>query len=55
VVRVDNISATSITNANVAEQRKTLYQQNKQTAAYNTPVKALRNAATINDKRAEVF
>jgi len=55
VIRVDNITATSIANANVAEQRKMLYQQGKQTAMYNTPVKALRNAATIKDKRAEVF
>ena len=55
VVRVDSITATAIANANVAEQRKAMYQQGKQTAMYNTPVTALRNAATIKDKRADRF
>jgi peptidyl-prolyl cis-trans isomerase D len=55
VVRVDSITATAIANANVAEQRKTMYQQSKQTAMYNPPVNALRLSATIKDKRADRF
>ena len=59
VVRVENISSTSLTEGTVAEQRKGLYQQTKQYAenpqspAY--PVNALKNAATIKDNRADKF
>lgn len=53
VVRVDNVSATAVANGNVAEQRKAMYQQAKQTGA--NPLGALRNAATIKDKRADRF
>ena len=59
VIRVDNISATAITEGTVADQRKGLYQQTKQNAenpqspAY--PINALKNAATIKDNRADKF
>ncbi len=53
VLRVDTVSATAISDANVSTQRKTMYQQAKQNSMYNNPViTALKNAATISDKRA---
>jgi peptidyl-prolyl cis-trans isomerase D len=59
VIRVDNVTATAVANANVAEQRKAMYQQMKQfvenprSGAY--PVNILRKNATIKDKRAAHF
>jgi len=55
IVRVDNVSATPVADANVAEQRKSRYQQAKQQAAYSSPIQALREAATIKDRRREFF
>ena len=55
VVRVDNITATAVGNANVAEQRNTMYQQAKQMALYNPPVNSLRSSATIKDRRADRY
>ncbi|HSU28712.1 MAG TPA: peptidylprolyl isomerase [Chitinophagaceae bacterium] len=55
VIRVENVNATAVANANVAEQRKQLYQQGKQTAMYSSPVNALKNAASIKDNRASRF
>lgn len=55
VVRVDNVSATPVTDGNVAEQRKSLYMQAKQAAANNSPLEALRKSATIKDYRAEKY
>ena len=59
VVRVENISSTSLTEGTVAEQRKGLYQQTKQYAenpqSPGYPVNALKNAATIKDNRADKF
>jgi peptidyl-prolyl cis-trans isomerase D len=55
IVRVDNITATAIGNANVADQRKTMYQQAKQMALYNPPVNSLRLSATIKDQRADRY
>jgi peptidyl-prolyl cis-trans isomerase D len=56
VVRVDDVTATAVANANVAEQRKALYQQAKQQAMYSQSavLTALRNAAKISDKRASI-
>jgi len=53
VVRVDNVSATAVANANVAEQRKTKYQEAKMRGAY--PQMALSEAATIKDNRSEIY
>jgi peptidyl-prolyl cis-trans isomerase D len=56
VIRVDNVTATAVANANVAEQRSRMYQQMKQyvenprSPAY--PANALKKAATITDRRA---
>lgn len=48
VVRVDSVSATAVTVGDVASQRKAKEQQAKQSL---NPQAALRNAATIKDKR----
>jgi peptidyl-prolyl cis-trans isomerase D len=53
VVRVESVSATPVTEGNVADQRKALYEQAKQSGA--NPINALRNAATIKDKRADRY
>ena len=55
VVRVDNVMATALGDANVAEQRKAKYQQGKQQAMYRTPIEALKKVATIKDNRSEFF
>jgi peptidyl-prolyl cis-trans isomerase D len=55
IVRVDNVTATSVADANVAEQRKSRYQQAKQQAAYRSPIQSLRESATIKDRRREFF
>jgi len=55
VVRVDSVGTTPVANGDIAEQRKALYQQAKQFVSNQQspsfPVNALRNAATIKDKR----
>lgn len=52
VVRVENVSATPV-EGNVAEQRKALIQQAKQSGS--NPLGALKEAATIKDKRADKY
>ncbi|MET0636339.1 MAG: SurA N-terminal domain-containing protein [Chitinophagaceae bacterium] len=53
VIRVDNVSATSIGDANVAEQRRSRYEQQKLRGAY--PQEALMEAATIKDNRGKIY
>jgi peptidyl-prolyl cis-trans isomerase D len=53
VIRVDNISATSAATGSVADQRKAMYQQAKQSG--NNLIEALKKAATIKDKRADTY
>jgi peptidyl-prolyl cis-trans isomerase D len=55
VVRVDDVTTTAVADANVAEQRKTKYQNGKQQATYRSPLDVLRNAATIKDRRINFF
>ncbi len=59
VIRVDAISATSMIEGNVADQRKSMSQQAKQTVTNPqspaNPINYLKKAATIRDKRAEIF
>jgi peptidyl-prolyl cis-trans isomerase D len=62
VIRVDNVSATPVIDANVAEQRKMqqqqarMMQQQMQMQGRGDPViNALREAATIKDNRSKVF
>jgi peptidyl-prolyl cis-trans isomerase D len=53
VVRVNDVTATSVANANVADLRKAKYQQAKQQAG--SPIQALRQTATIKDRRVNFF
>lgn len=55
VVRVDNVSTTSVADANVAEQRKQKYQQAKMQSMYQSPLQVLRESARIKDYRADFF
>ncbi len=59
VVRVENVSVTPLTNANVADIRKQFYAQSKQfienPQGPGYPAAALKNAATIKDNRADKF
>ena len=53
VIRVDNVSATAVGDANVADQRKARYEQQKMRGAY--PQQALMEAASIKDNRGKVY
>lgn len=53
VVRVDEVTTTPFTAGSVEEQRKAMAQQKQQ--MLGNPLGALRNAATIKDKRADRF
>lgn len=53
VARVDNVTATPVMGASVAEERKTRYEQAKMRGVY--PQQALMEAATIKDNRSKVY
>lgn len=53
VLRVDDITATANTDSNVAEQRKSMYQQAKMRGSY--PTMALREAATIKNNLSKIY
>lgn len=59
VERVDDLTTTSVANANVADERKNAYEQRKQTAqnpqAPSYPANILKKVATIKDNRADRF
>jgi peptidyl-prolyl cis-trans isomerase D len=55
VMRPENISATSVAGANVADERKIRYQQGKQNSLSNPAIQKLRDAATIKDRRIRFF
>jgi peptidyl-prolyl cis-trans isomerase D len=55
VIRVDNVMATAVAEANVADQRKVKYQQGKQQAMGQSPIQVLRETATIKDRRIRFF
>jgi peptidyl-prolyl cis-trans isomerase D len=54
VMRLENISATSVASANVTDERKSRYQQGKQRNS-NSAIQTLRDAATIRDRRIKFF
>lgn len=54
VIRVESVAATPVESANVAEQRKTMYQNTKQASMYRF-AQVLREAASIKDNRAKHF
>ncbi len=53
VLRVENVTATSAASGSVADQRKAKYEQGKQSTNY--PIDALKKAATIKDKRSDIY
>lgn len=58
VIRVDNVSATSAAAGSVEDQRKQMLQQAKQSGGNQTEsmlLEALKKAATIKDKRADIY
>lgn len=59
VIRVDSVSATPVTAGDIADQRKNMYQQAKQYYSNpqgpGYPVNALKQAATIKDKRSNRY
>ena len=52
VVRVDNVTATAVTEGSVADQRKILADQRRNTA---NPIGALKKEANIKDNRARIY
>ncbi len=52
-IRVENVSATSAASGSVEDQRKEKYQQAKQSG--NNLIEALKKAATIKDKRTDIY
>jgi peptidyl-prolyl cis-trans isomerase D len=56
VIRVDDVTATAVLEANVTEMRKSKYQAEKGMAMYRSnPIQILRESATIKDKRIDFF
>ena len=55
VVRVNNVSATPLADANVVEQRKAEIGRLKQQNMYFSPIATLKEAASITDNRAKHF
>lgn len=53
VVKVNNVTATAVADANVAEQRKSQYQQAKMRGGY--PQQVLMEAAEIKDNRSKIY
>ncbi|HMK24483.1 MAG TPA: peptidylprolyl isomerase [Chitinophagaceae bacterium] len=52
-IRVEAVTATSAATGSVADQRKKMYDDSKQTG--NNLIEALKKAASIKDKRAETY
>jgi peptidyl-prolyl cis-trans isomerase D len=55
VVRVDDVTTTSVDLAGIVEQRKMLEMQARQAMQYRSPLMALRKAAEIKDNRAKFY
>ncbi|MFI5133172.1 MAG: SurA N-terminal domain-containing protein [Chitinophagales bacterium] len=56
VIRIDNVTATAVDNANVPMLRKTMYQSAQQTARFSSdPLTVLKAAATIKDNRPKFY
>lgn len=53
VVRVNNVTATAVADANVAEQRKSRYQEAKMRGGF--PQQVLLEAAEIKDNRSKIY
>jgi peptidyl-prolyl cis-trans isomerase D len=55
VVRVNNIAAAPIGNANVDEQRRMMVMQARQAMMYRSPIEALKQDADVKDNRAKFY
>jgi len=57
VVRVNNVTATAVADANVAEQRKSKYQQAKMMGTYaaQQSLQVLTKAANVKDNRSNIY
>jgi peptidyl-prolyl cis-trans isomerase D len=55
ILQVKNTGSVPVADANVAEKRKQLIQGAKAQAQYKSPIQALRERATVKDKRSEVY
>lgn len=57
VVRVNNVTATAVADANVTEQRKAKYQQAKMMGSYaaQQAIQVLQEAADIKDNRSTIY
>jgi peptidyl-prolyl cis-trans isomerase D len=56
ILQVQNTGTVPVADANVAEKRKQLIQQAKMALQYTrSPIQALREAATIKDKRSDIY
>ncbi len=53
IVKVNNVTATAVADANVAEQRKAQYQQAKMRGGF--PQQVLMDAADIKDNRSKIY
>jgi hypothetical protein len=53
IVRVNNVTATAVANANVAEQRKAKYEEAKARGGY--PQQVLIEAADVKDNRSKIY
>ena len=53
IVKVNNVAATAVADANVAEQRKSQYQQAKMRGGF--PQQVLMEAADIKDNRSKIY
>jgi peptidyl-prolyl cis-trans isomerase D len=55
ILQVQSTGTVPVADANVAEKRKQLIQQAKMTLQYRSPILSLREAATVKDKRSDIY
>ncbi|MFN2439322.1 MAG: peptidylprolyl isomerase [Chitinophagaceae bacterium] len=55
ILRVENISATPVENANIEMQRQIMQMQARQAATQRSPTEALKEAADIKDNRSKFY
>ncbi len=55
ILFVQSMGTVPVADANVAEKRKQLIEAAKNASQYRQPIQALREAATVKDKRSEAF
>jgi len=55
ILRVDDLSATSVAAASIDDQKKSMRDRGKQSALYSQPTQALRLAAKIKDQRRKFY